>query len=91
MEPDSDTAVLSVTEFKSRSAGDSVDNPQLEKVIWCEHVQAFGDYLKAHVPTVMIASSPPTYVIVEDLKVKLICGRCLRKALEIRAEHFSSH
>lgn len=70
----------------------SVDNLDKKgRIISCDHVQVYVDYLKAHVPTAMIATAPPTYLIEEEGKIKLLCGRCLRKALEMRAESFRNH
>lgn len=60
---------------------DRVDN--FNQIKWCDHVDVTCDYLKAGVPTALILS-PVTYMIVEDGKIKLLCGSCLRTALSLR-------
>lgn len=67
---------------------DSVDN--LTEIKWCDHVHVDVDYLKARVPTALI-TSPVTYLIVEEGKIKLLCGTCLRAALLHRQDFRSVH
>lgn len=80
--------LASEREDKSRSAVDSVD--KLNEIKWCDHVYVSVDFLKASVPTALI-TSPLTYLIVEDGKIKLLCGNCLRVALAHRQDFLQSH
>lgn len=62
----------------------------VSQVVWCDHVSAKGDFLKAHVPTILIESCP-TIMVVEEGKVKLLCWACLEVSLKLRAKEFVSH
>lgn len=63
---------------------------KLNEITWCDHVHVSVDFLKASVPTALI-SSPLTYLIVEEGKIKLLCGNCLRTALAHRLDFRTSH
>jgi len=63
---------------KIRSAVDTGD--KLTEIKWCDHIHVSVDYLKTSVPTALI-TSPVTYLVVEEGKIKLLCGNCLRAAL----------
>jgi len=66
----------------------SVD--KLTEIKWCDHVHVSVDFLKATVPTALI-TSPVTYLIVEEGKIKLLCGNCLRTALAHRLDLRTAH
>jgi hypothetical protein len=78
-------------EEKIRSAVKTVDSvDKLTEIKWCDHVHVNVDVLKATVPTALI-TSPVTYLIVEEGKIKLLCGNCLRQALSLRLDLRTSH
>ena len=58
---------------------DTVDK-SLKEVKWCDHLKVACNYIKLDTPVVLI-TSPVTYLIVEEGKIKLLCGHCLRSAL----------
>jgi hypothetical protein len=68
---------------------ETVDKP-LNQIVWCDHVHVSVDFLKASVPTALI-TSPVTYLIVEEGKIKLLCGNCLRQALALRSDFTRAH
>lgn len=67
---------------------DTVD--KVSEIKWCDHIHVSVDFLKAQVPTALI-TSPVTYLIIEEGKVKLLCGNCLRTALAHRLDLRHAH
>ena len=65
---------------------------KLREVVWCDHVKAFGNVALTGERNLYIASAP-VYLVVEDLRVKLVCPDCMIKALALRqaASHRSIH
>lgn len=55
----------------------------IKEVVWCNHIRAFAGLIDT-VPVVSVRAEPLLNLVVEETKIKLLCGICLMKALEIR-------
>ena len=61
--------------LRIRSAVDSVDN--YRRFVWCEHLALVQNPLFSPTPNVAVTGIRTLYLVLEECKVKLLCGTCL--------------
>ena len=58
---------------------DSVD--KLTEIVWCDHVRVIPRPLVLHGSPHCYLPAQKIYIVVEELKIKLICPECWRRGI----------
>lgn len=60
---------------------DTGDN--IKEAKWCDHVKAAGFWQPGEYSTVLV-DTPHVHIVVEQGVVKILCGLCFYKAIDLR-------
>jgi len=60
---------------------ETVDKIYVEEVVACPHVAMVNNPLLSTTPNVVVRMSGSLYLVVEELKIKLVCHSCLSRSL----------
>lgn len=60
---------------------DSVDKVEVREVMACPHISMVNNPLLSTTPNVALKSDRSMYLVVEELKIKLVCHSCLSRSL----------
>lgn len=61
----------------------SPENSEVREAKWCDHVHAKGHWLIGSKHPTIVVFSKPTHILVDQGVVKILCGDCLKKGLQI--------
>ena len=60
---------------------ETVDKIEVKEVVACPHIVMMNNPLLSTTPNVAVKSTGTVYLVVEELKIKLVCNSCLSRSL----------
>lgn len=59
------------------------ESPKITEGKWCDHVQAYGQWVRNTSKPTICVISPRVFIVIEEGVVKILCPACMVKASQV--------